>query len=183
MQLPTSEPGADCFQVSTPWYAIGADADPMPDHGFGLELMKWELELAARPPNSMAVSLACLAGVNHSLDAQQPYAGTLERRREGLWAHERRHSRRQEPLARGDAAWDRFRRIQDPARRRAAIYWAAVGLNLEWAIEALPEMASLGPGIRTRKQWWQWEFMPSLPATVRELEVQLSAMLAIDGGR
>jgi len=179
VQLPLLASGAAWLQPDPAWDRSSFNHKPMADDGFTQHLVDWESDLDTRPPNDLAVLLVSLVGVNHGLESQQPYAGSLERDRRGGWTHSRGYCRRQDPLEPGYDAWERFRAIQDPARRRSAIYWAAVSMGLDWAIQVLPSLASLGSTIRTREEWWHWELRAALPEAATRRVSEFESVLGI----
>ena len=144
-------------------------------------LIDWEHEVQTMALDSPVRRLMALTGVNHETAPGQPYAGGLRLVR-GSWIHERWPRRRQEPLGSTDP-WSRVRSLGEPAYRRAAMYWAAVGLARPWAIEYLPRVAALGSTVRTREAWWHLEFVPALPANVQGEAVDLGRELGIGDWR
>jgi len=65
-------------------------------------------------------------------------------------------------------SWARYRTIAEPAYRRAAMYWAAVGAGPPWAVEYIPRVPAFGSAIRTREEWWHLEFVPALPVQAHD---------------
>ena len=142
-------------------------------------MVNWEREVQGMAGDSPVRRLTALVAVNHDRNPGQPYGGGL-RLVHGSWVHERWRRPRQEALG-GIDPWAGFRMIAEPAYRRAAMYWAAVGAGLPWAIEYLPRAAAFGAAIRTHEEWWHMEFVPSLPDQVQDSARRLRREIGIGG--